>query len=206
MRIDEGENVLSSAFLMIVMHVSVNGQSLCTDAPPRPVAPAPRILYDRPHPEDWKLGELNALYPNAEDTGPVAILVWEKIDFAGVTSGVERCLVVKRCAKPNGRDTYALGYFLRRPGTEQSEWKAWSLYLTGTKPGQPDQIQAVRFCTKQLPTDESVAAFLRELAWEALIRPGECTRRARRWSAASRRVNPDSYRWRHLPGRMEKGF
>jgi hypothetical protein len=136
------------------------------------VAPGPRVWGDRPVPSDWKVDELNALFPNAGDDGAVTVLVWQQIDYAGARPGVDRCLAIKSYARPRDGKSFAIGYFLRRRENEVTPWRVWTVIELESKPGEPGSTEAITGY-KTLPTEKDVTAFLTKFGWSVLSTPGE---------------------------------
>ncbi len=158
--------LLFSAGLLLANH------ALSFTADPLPIAPLPRLAGDREPPKAWKIADLNALLPNPKDPGEVGILVWQSIDYGGVLPRTDRCLILKRYAQSADGKTWALGYCLRYPATEEPAWKVWTIYQTGLKPDESGVIEAVEFY-KAAPTDAEIAAFLKKFWWEGLSQPGQ---------------------------------
>lgn len=142
----------------------------------REVAPPPRLRGDREPPADWKIAELNALFPRPEDKGTVTILVWQSIDFNGAIERVDRCLVLKQYAKPQEGKAVALGYFLRRPDGSKPNWSVWGILFTGTEHERNGWVDAIELYPR-MPPDEQLSRFLQEFWWKGFSSPGGILKR-----------------------------
>lgn len=160
-------------FTVTIMLALADLPSLAAPAPPQPP------LRKKEPPVAWKLDELNALFPNPDDKGPVNILVWEIIDTPKPDAGrEERCLVIKKYAERKDQSLCALGYFQRFPDDDETTWKPSTSYLTGVKPGEPNKKVGVEGY-QSVPDDEEIAKFLERKSWKGAVDPYEVTVRGR---------------------------
>jgi hypothetical protein len=135
-----------------------------------PVPPSPPIP-DRPAPTLWNLANLNALFPDPDDSGPVTVLVWKVIDYEGFEPRLEVCLAVKKYAKPKEGVAYALGYFQRLQREKPSGWVATAVSRRkdGATDGTLEHFEGVK-SYKGRPSDQEIATFLKELIWGSELR------------------------------------
>jgi hypothetical protein len=112
------------------------------------------------------------MIPRPEDPGSLSILVWEDIDFGGVLYRTERCLVLKRYAKPADADAYVLAYLQRFPELRPPHWRLRVSTEPAEEPGHSRVVRGFE-CYKARPTDDDVITFLRKRNWDGLLKPGE---------------------------------
>jgi hypothetical protein len=154
--------VRASTVLLSVLLVFRGGESLSA----APVPPPPPVPV-KPPPSSWKTADFNALLPDPDDAGPVAVLVWEVIDYEGFCPVLERCLVVKKYAKPKDGAAYALGYFQRHPGENQPTWKPSS--VVQLRDNEIETVVGVKGY-KNLPSDGEIATFLKDRIWDSEVK------------------------------------
>jgi hypothetical protein len=140
-----------------------------SDPPSMPVT-----LREKDPPAAWKLSELNAFLPNSDGGGSVTILVWEVIEFDGVFTDEERCLVLKQYEKPTQTGhRYAVGILSRQPKTEKPVWKPNVQHSEELGPDRRVKLTAIVATGeyKNIPTDDELRAFLKKHAWQEPFTP-----------------------------------